>query len=353
MFCWKGHKLEVNIFGSSHAKEIGVEMHGFPSEKFSPEKLQRLLDLRSGGKGYTTLRKEKDVPAFTGADDSVLQPFVKAVLKNDDVRSEDYSELFGKPRPSHADYAAYCKDGRLDFSGGGEFSGRMTASLCIAGGIAKQLLEKRGVNVFAYVSSVGKVQGFSYKKSNVLPRQREKDFPSVEGAEQMLSEILNAQQNGDSVGGVIECIVFGLIPGLGGALFEGLESKLSSLLFAIPAVKGVEFGDGFDLAQSCGSQANDQLKMQNGEVTFLTNKSGGINGGISNGMPVALSVAFRPTPSIAKKQNTIDLVSRQNTEITISGRHDPCIVPRAVPVVEAAVSLVVLDEILFAEHEND
>ncbi len=353
MFCWKGYKLEVNIFGSSHAEEIGVEMHGFPSESFSSEELQQLLDLRRGGKSYATLRKESDVPSFVGADGGVLQPFVRAVLKNSDVCTEDYSELFGKPRPSHADYAVYCKDGRLDFSGGGEFSGRMTAPLCIAGGIAKQLLEKRGIDVFAYVSSVGKAQGFSYKKSNVLPCQREKDFPSVAGSEQMLREIFNAKQNGDSVGGIVECVVSGVTPGVGGALFEGLEGKLSTLLFAIPAVKGVEFGDGFDLAQSCGSQSNDELRIQNDKVTFLSNKSGGINGGISNGMPITMAVAFRPTPSIAKKQNTVDLVSRQNTEIEISGRHDPCVVPRAVPVVEAAVSLVVLDEILFAEQKHD
>lgn len=352
MFCWKGRELEVKIFGSSHASEIGVEISGFPQESFSTEKLQSLLDLRSGGKEFTTSRKEKDIPVFSDTENGKLQPLVRAVLPNDDVRSSDYNELFGIPRPSHADYAAYCKDGRLDFSGGGEFSGRMTAPLCVAGGIAKQLLEKRGVTVFAYVSAVGSVRGFSYKNSVVLPTEREKDFPSVSCGSEMKEEIFKAKACGDSVGGTVECVACGLPCGLGGALFDGLEGKLSSLLFAIPAVKGVEFGDGFRFAESLGSNANDQLAMQKGEVVFLSNKSGGINGGISNGMPVTMAVAFRPTPSIAMPQKTVNLVTRENVEIAISGRHDACVVPRAVPVVEAVVSLALLDEILFAERKK-
>ncbi len=353
MFCWKGRELEVQVWGTSHSAEIGVEVHGFPSESFSTEELQRLMDLRRGGKKFATARDEKDVPVFEGLEKGKLTSCVKAVLKNQNVRADDYTELYGKPRPSHADYAAYLKDGRLDFCGGGEFSGRMTAPLCVAGGIAKQLLENRGVNVFAYVSAVGKTQGFSYKNCQSLPSEREKDFPSVSNAKALTEEILQAKQNGDSVGGIVECVVTGLKGGLGGALFDGLEGKLASLLYAVPAVKGVEFGDGFGFAQSCGSVVNDALEMKDGKVTFLSNKSGGINGGISNGMPVTMSVAFRPTPSIAKVQKTVDLVAGTNAEISVCGRHDPCIVPRAVPVVEAVVSLALLDEILFAEHQHD
>lgn len=352
MFVWKGRELQVDIFGSSHSDEIGVEISGFPSESFCDRQLQQLLDLRSGGKRYSTSRKEKDVPMFDGTDGGLLQPVVRATLKNQNATPGDYAPLFGKPRPSHADYAAYCKDGRLDFCGGGEFSGRMTAPLCVAGGIAKQLLQKRGVSVFAYVSSVGTTQGFSYKTAKFLPSQRESDFPSVSCGSQMLNEILHAKEAGDSIGGTVECVVSGMPSGLGGALFDGLEGKIASLIYAIPAVKGVEFGLGFGFAQSFGSHANDQLQIENGKVAFLSNNSGGINGGISNGMPITLSVAFRPTPSIAKKQKTIDLVTFANTELEICGRHDPCVVPRAVPVVEAAVSLAILDEILFAERNK-
>lgn len=352
MFVWKGRELQVDIFGSSHSNEIGVEISGFPSESFCAEQLQQLLDLRSGGKTYSTSRKEKDVPVFDGTDGGALHSVVRATIKNQNAVSGDYEPLFGKPRPSHADYAAYCKDGRLNFCGGGEFSGRMTAPLCVAGGIAKQLLQKRGVSVFAYVSRVGQTQGFSYKTAQVLPSQREVDFPSVSCGSQMLNEIMRAKEAGDSVGGTVECVVSGISAGLGGALFDGLEGKIASLIYAIPAVKGVEFGIGFDFCQSFGSKANDQLQIKNGKVVFLSNNSGGINGGISNGASITLSVAFRPTPSIAQKQKTVDLVSFTNTEIEICGRHDPCVVPRAVPVVEAAVSLAIFDEILFAERNK-
>ena len=353
MFCWKGSNVQVSVFGSSHASEIGVEIDGLPCEQISVSQLQDFLDTRKGGKCFSTSRVEEDKPTFTcGITDGKIDGKVRAILENRNARSADYANLFGKPRPSHADFAAFCKDGRLDFSGGGEFSGRMTAPVCIAGGIAKQLLDNRGIGVFAYVSAVGKVRGFSYKATENVPLQREEDFPSLSHGKEMLAEISAAKANGDSVGGVVQCLVFGHKAGIGGALFDGLESKIAYLLYAIPAVKGVEFGLGFDIAERLGSAANDCWRMEHGRVVALSNNAGGINGGIANGMPITLSVAFRPTPSIAKRQKTVDLTKGVDTEIQIKGRHDACIVPRAVPVVESVVALAILDEVLSLEKKK-
>lgn len=348
---WKGRRLQVSVFGSSHEKQVGVEMHGFPREGVDENELQLFLNRRKGGSGvFSTARVEEDKPIFTCgfSTGKITANKIVAVLENKNVNSGDYEKLYGKPRPSHADYAVFCKDGRLDFSGGGEFSGRMTAPLCIAGGIAKQLLEKRGISVCAYVASVGNVFGKSYKTQlpslNELKQTRQ--FPSLSDEQQMLDAIAAAKSEGDSLGGVAECIVFGLKAGVGGALFDGLEGKLAYLLYAIPAVKGVEFGAGFDIAEMLGSRANDQLSYLDGEIKALSNNAGGINGGISNGSELTLAVAFRPTPSISKAQRTVDLVNKTNTEIQICGRHDACIVPRALPVVEAMVALGILDNIL-------
>ncbi len=347
MFCWKGNKIQVGISGSSHSSKISVEMKGFPNEEFSVEKLQEFLCRRKGGKTFSTSRVEEDVPNFVcGVENGKINGKIKAVLLNSNVHSSDYANLYGKPRPSHADYAAYCKDGRLDFAGGGEFSGRMTAPLCVAGGIALQLLSQKGIDVFAYVSSVGKVQGLSYKTSDVLNNTRETNFPSLSNGAEMLAEIDKARTSGNSVGGIVECVVSGQQAGIGGALFDGIEGKISYLLYSIPAVKGVEFGLGFDLAKMCGDVANDSLQFADNKIVTTSNNSGGINGGITNGMPITLSVAFRPTPSISKSQQTVDLINKENVTIAIKGRHDPCIVPRAVPVVEAAVSLAILDVLL-------
>lgn len=349
MFCWKGNKISVGIFGASHASEIGVEMTNFPKEEIDFEELTAFLARRKASSGvFSTKRKESDIPHFTqGVEDGkIVGDTIRAVIYNENVKSGDYSNLYAKPRPSHADYAAYKKDGRLDFSGGGEFSGRMTAPYAIAGGIAKQILQRRGIDVNAYVSSVGNVKGQSYKDGDVICGVTSEVFPSLSKQEEMIEEIARAKSNGDSVGGRVECVVRGLDAGYGGALFDGLESKIAYLVYAIPAVKGVEFGDGFDLSTMCGSIANDAWQFENSKVVSKTNRSGGINGGISNGMPILLSVAFRPTPSIAIEQDTVDLQRGENTKITIHGRHDACIVPRAVPVVESAVCLAILDSIL-------
>lgn len=352
---WKGKRLSVEIYGTSHAPEIGVKAEGFPKEGISLAKLTDFMDRRKAKKAvYSTPRIEADAPVFlSGLENETLTgERLHAVIYNQNTKSSDYNELYAKPRPSHADYAAYLKDGRLDFSGGGEFSGRLTASYCIAGGIAKQLLEKRGVQICAYVRAIGSVTGKNFSNADFSTEtlQYEKDFPSLSNGEDMLEEIADARAMGDSVGGVVDCVVYGAPKGVGGALFEGLEGKLANLIYAIPAVKGVSFGEGFALSQMLGSEANDPLCVdEKGNIRLKTNRAGGLNGGITNGEAITLSVAFRPTPSISQPQKTVDLTTGKEEEIRIKGRHDACIVPRALPVVESAVALGILDEILDKE----
>ncbi len=349
MSYFNGRKLKIEIFGESHSKEIGVKCKGFPKFSVDKDKLCQFLNRRKATKSaFSTPRIEKDAPEFIG---KVNNGKFKAIIKNQNVKSGDYKELYGIPRPSHADYASYLKDGTLDFTGGGRFSARLTAPLCIAGGIAKQYLESLGIKVCAYLKSVGNIQGKSYKTESVSVAEIEENteagkFPALSNQQLMLEEIERAKESGDSIGGVIECIVFNMKKGIGDNLFSGLEGKISSLVYAIPAVKGVEFGKGFDISKELGSNANDNLKIIDGKVRTVTNNSGGINGGISNGEQITLSVAFRPTPSISKEQDSVDLVNNKNVKINVKGRHDSCVAVRAVPCVESAVAIALLDEIL-------
>ena len=351
MSVFNGKKLRVEIYGESHAEKIGVSVKGLPPFKFDEKALDEFIARRkASGSVYSTARMEADVPVFTGVKNGETAGDFSAEIYNLNKISKDYSALYGKPRPSHADYAWYLKDGALDFSGGGRFSARLTAPFCVAGGIIKQYLLSRGVKIESFVSSVGRVHGRSYKDGGLsaeeINKSREKgDFPSLDKKAEMLEEIKNAKVVGDSVGGVAECCVYGLC-GVGDNLFGGLEGKISSLIYAVPAVKGVEFGDGFSLAEMRGSQANDALRMQNGKVAVISNHAGGINGGIANGSPIAIRVAFRPTPSISLPQKTVDLTTGTDTEIIINGRHDACVVPRALPAVERAVAIAIADEII-------
>lgn len=351
MAIFNGDKLKIEIYGESHADKIGVSVSGMPKFTFNADELNGFLSRRkASGQVFSTARKEDDIPVFSGVDGTTVDGKFSADIFNKNVRSSDYGELYGKPRPSHADYAAFLKDGTLDYRGGGRFSGRLTAPLCVAGGIVKQYLKSLGIEVLAYVQSVGKIKGKSYldgevAKNEILSAQQSA-FPSLSNAGEMLEEIAAAKSDLDSVGGVIECLVFGLKGGVGDNLFGGLEGKISSLIYAVPAVKGVEFGAGFKLTEMRGSAANDQMEYDGGKVKFLTNNSGGINGGISNGNVISMRVALKPTPSIAKKQKTVDLVNKKSVEIEIKGRHDACIVPRAVPCVESAAAIAILDELL-------
>jgi chorismate synthase len=279
-----------------------------------------------------------------------------AVIENTDTRSGDYAALRDVPRPGHADYPAQVKyGGWQDVAGGGHFSGRLTAPLCIAGGICLQLLRRRGVDIAAHIASVGDIEDEPFDPmgpdAGVLTALRERAFPVLDEARgAVMGECIRAcAAEGDSVGGVVECVAIGLPAGIGGPLFGGLESRLSAALFAIPAVKGVEFGAGFGAARLRGSENNDPYAVRGGAVVTGSNHAGGILGGISTGMPLVLRAAFKPTPSIARPQRSVRLSTMEETELTVTGRHDPCIVPRAVPVVEAVTAIVLLDALLGRE----
>lgn len=323
------------------------------------EQLQTFLDRRKPGQGaMTTRRKEGDRPEFlSGIQDNTTTGFpICAVIKNSDQHSSDYSNLRTNPRPSHADYTAYLRYGESrDMRGGGHFSGRLTAPLCIAGGICLQMLERRNIHVGAHLLQVGSV------KDDPLPlyptvelfhdiASRNPAVINPEAGTKMESVIVEASRRLDSIGGIIECAVTGVPGGIGSPMFEGIENRLAKVLFGIPAVKGVEFGSGFEGALQYGSQNNDPFILKDQKIATATNHEGGINGGITNGMPIVFRVAIKPTASISQKQRTINLDTMQETEIVIKGRHDPCIAVRAVPVVEAAAAAEITD-ILLGEHK--
>ncbi len=355
-----GENLQISIFGESHGKAIGVEMDGIPSgESIDMEQLQTFLDRRKPGQGaMTTRRKEGDRPEFlSGIQDNTTTGFpICAVIKNSDQHSSDYSNLRTNPRPSHADYTAYLRYGESrDMRGGGHFSGRLTAPLCIAGGICLQMLERRNIHVGAHLLQVGSV------KDDPLPlyptvelfhdiASRNPAVINPEAGTKMESVIVEASRRLDSIGGIIECAVTGVPGGIGSPMFEGIENRLAKVLFGIPAVKGVEFGSGFEGALQYGSQNNDPFILKDQKIATATNHEGGINGGITNGMPIVFRVAIKPTASISQKQRTVNLDTMQETEIVIKGRHDPCIAVRAVPVVEAAAAAEITD-ILLGEHK--
>ncbi len=349
MALFKGKNLTVEIYGESHAEKIGAVVKGAPKFTFNSEKLNAFLSRRkANSSAYSTPRKEPDEPIFKNVINNEINEEFGVEILNTNTKSGDYNNLYGKPRPSHADYAWHLKDGTLDFSGGGRFSGRLTAPLCVVGGIFKEYLESKGVYINGYISQIGKIKGKSYRDGKIEREEIEnlKNFPSITNGEEMLKEIISAKENGDSVGGVIEVIVYGLKGGVGDNLFEGLEGKISSLIYSVPAVKGVEFGSGFSLSSMRGSEANDELQFNGEKVEFLTNNSGGINGGISNGNQITMRVAIKPTPSISKMQKTVDIINSKNVEIEIKGRHDACIAVRAIPAIESAVAIAILDEIL-------
>ena len=355
-----GKTLRVGVFGESHGAAIGVTVDGLPAgERIDMDELQAFLDRRRPGKNpLSTMRRETDVPEFlSGLRDGVTcgTPLC-AVIYNSDQHSADYAELADKPRPSHADYTAWVKwRGQADMRGGGHFSGRLTAPLCVAGGIAGQILARRGIFVGAHLAAVGTEEDetFPLHPTDELFRAvAAKPFPTLSDAagERMQRVILDAREAQDSVGGIIECAAIGLPAGVGEPMFDGVENRLAAALFGIPAVKGVEFGAGFGSARLRGSENNDALRVENGRVVTETNRAGGILGGITNGMPLTLRVGIKPTPSIGQKQKTVSLFRMENTELTVHGRHDPCIAHRAVPVVEAVTACVLLDLLLEEHH---
>lgn len=351
-----GNKLKTTVFGQSHGTAIGVVIDGLPAgEAIDLVALQAFMDRRKPGKNkLSTSRKEGDRPLFfSGLEDGCTcgSPLC-AVIQNSDQHSSDYAALATTPRPGHADYTAFVKwAGQADMRGGGHFSGRLTAPLCIAGGIAKQILERRGVCVGAHLSSVGLIEDSAFPlhpTKELFDKIAAKDFPVLDDSRGQLMQmfIADAAQEGDSVGGVIECAVTGLPAGLGDPMFDGVENRIARAIFGIPAVKGLEFGSGFEGSRKKGSENNDPFIMDGRSVTLASNNCGGILGGITCGMPLVFRVAMKPTPSIAKAQQTVDLEKKTPVELSISGRHDPCVAHRAVPVVEAVAALVALDMLM-------
>ena len=346
--------LTVAIFGQSHAPAIGVTIDGLPAGlPVDLDALQQFLRRRAPGQNaWSTPRKEADAPEILCglSNGRTCGAPLTAIIRNTNTRSGDYDNLRDTPRPGHADYTAQMKfSGAQDVAGGGHFSGRLTAPLCIAGGICLQLLKTQDITIRARIVSVGAVTD----DSPVLSPVGEKAFPAVSdaAAAAMQAEIAAARADGDSVGGVIECVVEGLPAGVGDPMFGGLENLISRAVFAIPAVKGIEFGAGFAAARMRGSENNDPFRVENGVVVTETNHCGGILGGISDGMPIVFRAAFKPTPSIARQQRSVSLGQLENKTLVIQGRHDPCIVPRAVPCVEAAAAIAVLDAVMARKEE--
>lgn len=354
-----GDYLKLSIFGQSHGPAIGMTLDGIPAGlPVDEEELQLFLSRRAPGTGdYATPRKEEDQPKFLSG---VLDGFtcgapIAAMIRNNNTRSGDYDNLRDSPRPGHADFTAQVKYGGFqDAAGGGHFSGRLTAPLCIAGGLCKQWLAECGIQVHAHIAAIGGIRDDNMDAMNPELSDLDLRFPVLNSAkgEAMRQRIAEAKVQGDSVGGIVECAVTGLPVGLGEPMFGGCESRLAQILYGIPAVKGLEFGAGFAAAEMTGSINNDPFTVVDGEVKTVTNNAGGILGGITNGMPLTFQVAFKPTPSIAKSQQSVSLSRNCAGLLKVKGRHDPCIVPRAVPVVEAAAAIAIFDMILGNTQTN-
>ena len=351
-----GEKIKISVFGESHGGGIGVVIDGLPAgEAIDFDAVLAQMARRAPGRDKTaTPRKESDLPrVLSGMLGDVLTGApLCAVIENTNTRSQDYGDLLAKPRPGHSDYTAYIKyHGANDIRGGGHFSGRITAPLVFAGAVCRQLLERRGIQIAAHIQSVGSIHDKPFDPvavpSALIKRLSASSFALIdESAEEAVrAEIEAARLAQDSVGGTIECAVTGLPAGVGEPMFDGLEGAIAKAVFGVPAVKGIEFGAGFALAAMRGSRANDAFCHQNGHVVTETNHCGGILGGIANGMPLIFRCAVKPTPSISQPQKTVDLQTGENTVLTIHGRHDPCIVPRAVPVIEAVTALAIINEL--------
>lgn len=351
-----GKNIQVSVFGQSHSKAIGAVIDGLPAGFLvDEEKVNAFMARRAPGRAkFSTSRKEADSPVvLSGLLDGVTCGAPLGVMiENTNTRSQDYDNLRLTPRPAHSDYAAAVRyNGFNDIAGGGHFSGRLTAPLCFAGAICLQILEEKGVQVRAHIASVAGIEDMPFDKVHVQTDDvAAKPFPvlSDEQGEKMQAAIEEARMDCDSVGGVIECAVVGLPAGVGDPMFDGVENRLAKNLFGIPAVKGLEFGSGFAGSALRGSENNDPFCIENGEIRTVTNNHGGILGGITSGMPVVFRVAIKPTASISKPQQSVNLETKTEKTLRIVGRHDPCIVPRAVPVVEAVTAITVLDMLLGA-----
>lgn len=351
----KGNKLNVSVFGQSHSESIGAVIDGLPAGvEINEDAVLTFMKRRAPGQNiFATPRKEKDKPEVLSGlvDGKTCGAPLCIKIDNTNTKSQDYDDLKLLPRPAHSDYTAYVKfGGNNDIRGGGQFSGRLTAPLCYAGAVALQILKEKGIEVKAHIYSIKDVYDDPFDNENLYDEELQVDpfFPTNSRfkGDRMRTVIDMARENMDSVGGIIECAITGLPAGLGDPMFDGVENVLAKNLFGIPAVKGVEFGSGFDGTLKYGSENNDDFTVVDGKVQTNTNNHGGILGGITSGMPVIFRVAIKPTPSIASPQTSVNLKTMKEEELKIHGRHDPCIVPRAVPVVEAIAAITALDLIL-------
>ena len=345
-----GSKIKLSIFGESHGNAIGITIDGLPAGfSIDMDKIMMEMARRAPGKSsLSTPRKESDIPEILSGyfEGKTTGTPLCAIIRNSNTKSKDYSKLKDVMRPGHADYTGAIRyKGFNDYRGGGHFSGRITAPLVFAGAICKQILEVKGIIVSAHINSIGKIKDCSFLESDIsdelLNSFKEKELPLINTKleDEMRQEILRARSSGDSIGGTIECAILGVSPGIGDPFFDSVESTLAHLMFSVPAVKGIEFGKGFDISKMRGSEANDEYYLENGNIKTKTNNNGGILGGITNGMPIIFNVAIKPTASIFKEQNAVNIVTMEETTLCIEGRHDPCIVQRALPVIEAVASI--------------
>ncbi len=348
-----GQMLKLSIFGQSHGAAIGMTLDGIPAGlPVDLEALTQFLRRRAPGSSLlSTPRKETDMPEFLAGllDGHTCGAPIAAVIHNTNTRSGDYANLRDCPRPGHADFPAQVKyGGNQDISGGGHFSGRLTAPLCIAGGLCKQWLHLQGIEIGAHLAKIGNISDDAFDPMAPQLQKIAASFPVLneEKGNTMQAAVRDAKLAGDSLGGIIECAITGLPVGLGEPMFGGMEGRIAQIIYAIPAIKGVSFGEGFGVCELCGSENNDAFAIENGTVRTVTNHCGGILGGITNGMPLLFHCAVKPTPSIAIPQQSISLQRMEPQELTIHGRHDPCIAPRAVPVVEAAAAIAIYDALL-------
>lgn len=349
-----GDKIKLSIFGESHGRAIGVTIDGLkPGIELDLEFIKREMKRRAPGNNeYSTTRKEADEfeilsGVFNGK--TTGTPLC-AIIYNNNPASRDYEKMKSIMRPSHGDYTGYIKyNGFNDYRGGGHFSGRITAPLVFAGAVCKKILQEKGILIGSHIRSIGKIEGKSLMPDemnrDVLLKLLDKDFPVVDEnlEETMKNAILTAKAEGDSLGGIVECIAINIPAGIGEPFFDSVESTIAHLLFSIPAIKGLEFGAGFEISKLRGTEAKDEFYMEKDEVRTRTNNNGGILGGITNGMPIVFRVALKPTPSIGKVQNTIDIEKKENTILEVQGRHDPCIVQRALPVIEGVCAIALLN----------
>ena len=352
-----GKNLKITIYGGSHDKEIGVIAEGLPRGfAIDMGALSAFMQRRAPGQDtYSTARREPDAPVFLdGVDNGVLTgETLHAVIYNKNQHSSDYKSLEFIPRPSHADFAARAKYGEeVDLRGGGHFSGRLTAPMCIVGGICLQYLKSQDIHIGAHAYCIGGAYDKPFDMVSLdaetlsIPAKAKYPFLDAEAGDKMLAEIQAARESGDSVGGIVECGIVGVPAGLGEHMFDGIENRISGIVFGIPAVKGIEFGNGFDCAHIRGSENNDPFYTDGEKIYTKTNNAGGILGGMSSGMPIVFRAAMKPTPSIYKEQDSVNMSTMQNTRLAINGRHDPCIVLRATPVFEAAAAIAITDILL-------